>query len=70
MTNLGFVEGDGGISIEAAHASRNTTVNGVTWTELPDYGRTLSGVTPWPRTGNDYNNFTVGSGPSMYVAPS
>ena len=64
------MEGDGGISIEAAHASRNTTVNGVTWTELPDYGRTLSGVTPWPRTGNDYNNFTVGSGPSMYVAPS
>ncbi|KAF7966554.1 hypothetical protein HWV62_37875 [Athelia sp. TMB] len=62
---LGFVEGDGGISIEAAHATRNTTVSGVTWTELPGYGKTTSGVTPWPRTGNDGNNFTIGSGPSL-----
>ncbi|EJD06938.1 uncharacterized protein FOMMEDRAFT_152276 [Fomitiporia mediterranea MF3/22] len=61
----GFVEGDGGISIEAAHASRNTTVAGITWTELPDYGKTESGVTPWPRSGNDFNNFTAGSGPSI-----
>lgn len=63
----GFVEGDGGISIEAAHASRNTTVAGITWTELPGYGKTLSAVTPWPRTGNNFNNFTAGSGPSMSV---
>ncbi|KAL5525645.1 hypothetical protein ACEPAG_6981 [Sanghuangporus baumii] len=63
--DTGFVEGDGGISIEAAHSSRNTTVAGITWTELPDYGKTVSGVTPWPRSGNDFNNFTAGSGPSI-----
>ncbi|KAF7967844.1 hypothetical protein HWV62_32922, partial [Athelia sp. TMB] len=62
---LGFVEGDGGISIEAAHATRNTTVSGVTWTELPGYGKTISGVTPWPRTGNNGKNFTIGSGPAL-----
>lgn len=61
----GFVEGDGGISVEAAHATRNISVSGVTWTELPGYGKTFSGVTPWPRTGNNGNNFTVGNGPSL-----
>ncbi|KAI0673152.1 hypothetical protein C8Q78DRAFT_703002 [Trametes maxima] len=60
----GFVEGDGAVSIEAAHASRNTTIEGLTWTELPGLGRTLSGVTPWPR-GGDELNFTAGSGPSI-----
>ncbi|KAI0077007.1 hypothetical protein K474DRAFT_1707684 [Panus rudis PR-1116 ss-1] len=60
----GFVEGDGSVSIEAAHASRNTTVDGLTWIELPGIGRTLSGVTPWPRGGED-KNFTAGSGPSI-----
>ena len=63
----GFVEGDGGVSIEAAHATRNTSVSGITWTEIPGYGKTLSGVTPWPRSGNNFGNFSVGSGPSMYV---
>ena len=61
----GFVEGDGGISIEAAHASRNTSVSGVTWTELPGYGRTVSGVTPLPRMGNGGANFSVGEGPNL-----
>ncbi|KAI0772430.1 hypothetical protein BD413DRAFT_42662 [Trametes elegans] len=60
----GFVEGDGAVSIEAAHASRNTSVQGITWTELPGHGRTLSGVTPWPR-GGDELNFTAGAGPSI-----
>lgn len=62
----GFIEGDGTVSMEAAHASRNTSVDGITWTTLPGYGRTLSAVTPWPR-GGDELNFTVGTGPSMYV---
>ena len=61
----GFVEGDGGVSIEAAHTSRNTSVAGITWTELPNIGRTLSGITPWPRTGNNFGNFTAGTGPSV-----
>ncbi|OBZ74822.1 hypothetical protein A0H81_05528 [Grifola frondosa] len=60
----GFVEGDGTVSIEAAHAARNTSVDGLTWVELPGIGRTLSGVTPWPRGGDD-RNFTAGSGPSI-----
>ncbi|KAF8999865.1 hypothetical protein BDQ17DRAFT_1427597 [Cyathus striatus] len=58
----GFVEGTGVISMEAAHAARNSSVNGITWTELPGYGRTVSGVTPLPRTDA---NFTAGSGPSL-----
>lgn len=61
----GFVEGDGVISIEAAHTSLNTTVNGVSWVELPGYGRTLSAVTPSPATGNNNANFTAGSGPRV-----
>ncbi|PIL25858.1 hypothetical protein GSI_11611 [Ganoderma sinense ZZ0214-1] len=60
----GFVEGDGTVSIEAAHAARNTSVNGLTWIEIPGLGRTLSGVTPWPRGGEDLN-FTAGAGPSI-----
>ncbi|KAI0693088.1 hypothetical protein C8T65DRAFT_668723 [Cerioporus squamosus] len=60
----GFVEGDGAVSIEAAHASRNTSVSGLTWTEIPGLGKTLSGVTPWPRGGNELN-FTAGNGPSI-----
>ena len=60
----GFVEGDGTVSIEAAHASRNTSVQGITWIEMPGLGKTLSGVTPWPR-GGDELNFTAGAGPSM-----
>ncbi|KAI0060097.1 hypothetical protein BV25DRAFT_981253 [Artomyces pyxidatus] len=64
-TFKGFVEGDGTVSIEAAHATRNTTVGEVTWTEIPNYGRTLSGVTPWPRLGNNEANYTAGTGPSL-----
>jgi len=60
----GFIEGDGTVSMEAAHASRNTSVDGITWINLPGYGRTVSAVTPWPR-GGDELNFTVGTGPSI-----
>ncbi|ESK93287.1 glycoside hydrolase family 115 protein [Moniliophthora roreri MCA 2997] len=60
----GFVESGGVVSIEAAHASRNTSVDGLTWRNIPGLGRTLSGVTPWPRGGKDAN-YTAGSGPSI-----
>ncbi|EIW74204.1 glycoside hydrolase family 115 protein [Coniophora puteana RWD-64-598 SS2] len=60
----GFVEGDGVISVGAAHTSSNTSAAGITWTELPGYGRTLSGVTPMPRTADNNTNFTAGAGPS------
>ncbi|KAF5375395.1 hypothetical protein D9615_007918 [Tricholomella constricta] len=61
----GFVEGSGAISMEAAHATRNTPVNGVAWKELPGYGRTLSGVSTFPRLGNDEASFPAGAGPSL-----
>ena len=60
------MEGDGTVSIEAAHAARNTSVQGIAWTEIPGLGRTHSGVTPWPRGGSELN-FTAGNGPSMCV---
>ncbi|KIY66773.1 glycoside hydrolase family 115 protein [Cylindrobasidium torrendii FP15055 ss-10] len=58
----GFVESGGVVSFEAAHAARNTSVDEITWKELPGAGRTHSGVTPWPRGDA---NFTVGTGPSL-----
>ncbi|KAL6302572.1 hypothetical protein BKA93DRAFT_389853 [Sparassis latifolia] len=61
---VGFVEGDGVVSIEAAKAARNTSVDGVTWTNIPNYGRTVSGVTPWPRGSAD-QNYSIGTGPSI-----
>ncbi|KZT61136.1 glycoside hydrolase family 115 protein [Calocera cornea HHB12733] len=60
----GFVEGDGSVTMEAEHATRNTTVDGTTWTIIPNYGRTLSGVTPFPPNGG---NYTPGTGPSLCV---
>ncbi|KAF8064309.1 hypothetical protein FPV67DRAFT_1672029 [Lyophyllum atratum] len=61
----GSVEGDGAVSIEAAHATRNSTVNGVAWKEITGYGRTLSGVSTFPRLGNNDAAFSAGSGPSL-----
>lgn len=64
IVTKGFIQGDGFVSIEAAHAMRNTSVNGVTWKNLPRYGKTLSAVTPWPRTDEV---FDVGTGPTLCV---
>jgi hypothetical protein len=44
----GYAEGDGYVSIEAEHTSRRISVNGVNWGTIPGYGRTLSGVEPFP----------------------
>ncbi|CZT02771.1 uncharacterized protein RAG0_09791 [Rhynchosporium agropyri] len=44
----GFVESDRHISIEAEHASRNSTVKDVSYMTLSSYGRTRSGVTLMP----------------------
>jgi len=43
----GFVESDGTMAIEAAHWSRAVNAN-VTWQVIAEFGRTLSGVTPFP----------------------
>ncbi|KDR78329.1 hypothetical protein GALMADRAFT_138431 [Galerina marginata CBS 339.88] len=58
----GFVEGTGVISIEAAHATRNTTVQGISWAELPGLGKTLSAVTPLPLGDT---TFAAGAGPTL-----
>jgi hypothetical protein len=48
----GFVESNGVISIEASHYTSAETKNGVSYVEIPHYGRTLSAVKPWPVTMN------------------
>lgn len=47
-TFSGFVESDGHISIEAEHATRNSSNDGVSYVVFPDFGHTLSGVGLWP----------------------
>ena len=46
----GFVESDGHVSMEAEHATANTSAGGVSYGIIPGYGRTLSGVTLFPVT--------------------
>ncbi|HET8656444.1 MAG TPA: glycosyl hydrolase 115 family protein [Longimicrobiaceae bacterium] len=46
----GFVEGDGYVSMEAAHHSRAVGAGPVHWQTIPDLGRTLSGVEALPVT--------------------
>ncbi|EHL02261.1 hypothetical protein M7I_1690 [Glarea lozoyensis 74030] len=58
----GFIESDKHISIEAAHATRNTSVNGVSYAVLSNYGRTLSGVTLSPVLAETQ---PVGTGPVL-----
>ncbi len=46
----GFVEADGYVSIDAAHYTHAVNTNGVTWTRIPDIGRTGDGMEPFPVT--------------------
>ncbi len=46
----GFVEADGYVSIEAAHYTRKTDTASARWSEIADYGRTLSSMTIFPVT--------------------
>lgn len=46
----GFVGSNHCISIEPEHFDKMVNTSGVNWQVLPDYGRTLSGVTPFPVT--------------------
>ncbi|GFF32340.1 hypothetical protein IFM58399_03176 [Aspergillus lentulus] len=46
----GFVESDGTVSMEAEHATRNTSSADVSYAVIPRYGHTLSGVTLLPVT--------------------
>jgi hypothetical protein len=47
---VGFVETNGCVSIEAEHFTRAVESDGTRWQKLPDFGRTLSGMTPFPVT--------------------
>ena len=46
----GFVETNGYVSIEAEHFTRAVEPNGMHWQRIPDFGRTLSGMTLFPAT--------------------
>ncbi|MBE3133649.1 MAG: glycosyl hydrolase 115 family protein, partial [Acidobacteria bacterium] len=46
----GFVEANGYVSIEAEHCTRAVAPAAREWKVIPNHGRTLSGVTPWPVT--------------------
>ncbi|HLT92123.1 MAG TPA: glycosyl hydrolase 115 family protein [Woeseiaceae bacterium] len=46
----GFIETDGHVAIEAPHFSRTVSGEGMSWEVLPDFGRTLGGVTIAPVT--------------------
>jgi hypothetical protein len=46
----GFVETGGYVSMEAEHYARAVAPRGREWKTIPGFGRTLSGVTPWPVT--------------------
>jgi len=52
----GYLDADGYISIEAANADRSKSADGIAWTEIPEYGRTQSGVTPLPVTDQVFKN--------------
>jgi hypothetical protein len=80
----GFIEGDGLVSMEAEHYSRAVNTGAVTWLTIPDFGRTLSGVTAMPVTAPsqtpgaaaprlEYSVFLFDSGTvtvNAYVAPT
>jgi hypothetical protein len=40
----GFAEGDGYVSMESAHYTQKTDVGSNRWVEIPNYGKTLSGM--------------------------
>jgi hypothetical protein len=61
-----FVESDGYVSIEAGHFARAVDVPGAHWAVLPDFGRTLSGVTTVPVTAA--SQLPAGSGPRLDYA--
>jgi hypothetical protein len=46
----GFVESNGYVSIEAEHYTRAVNTSPITWQRIPDLGRTLSAMTPFPVT--------------------
>lgn len=59
----GFVESNGYVSMEAEHYSKAVDADPVSWMNIPDLGRTLSGITPVPVTAE--NQIPGGSSPRL-----
>lgn len=51
----GFVETNGCVSIEAEHFTRAVESDGMHWQRIPDFGRTLSGMTSFPVIASSQN---------------
>ena len=80
----GFVEGGGYVSMEAEHYSKAVNAPPVGWERIPDFGRTLSGITTSPADAPaqairatsphlEYETFMFDSGRvnvRAYIAPS
>lgn len=49
-TYYAFKETDKYVAMEAAHTSRRNDGAKTAWLEIPDFGKTLSGITTWPCT--------------------
>jgi hypothetical protein len=75
----GFVEANGYVSMNAADYTRAVNSNGVTWTTIPDIGKTAAGVEAFPVTAAtqtpggksprlEYTMTTFGSGPVQVLA--
>jgi hypothetical protein len=47
---VGFVESNGYVSMEAEHYTKAINAEPVSWLHIPDLGRTLSAITPYPVT--------------------
>jgi hypothetical protein len=50
----GFVEGNGCVSMEAEHYSQAVETESIRWQRIPDLGRTLSSMTPFPVTAQSH----------------
>jgi hypothetical protein len=80
----GFIESNGYVSIEAEHFTGKTDAYPVSWLVIPDLGRTLSGVTPLPVTGEtqtpgggsphlEYSTYLINDGEvnvKIYMSPT
>jgi Glycosyl hydrolase family 115/Gylcosyl hydrolase family 115 C-terminal domain len=57
LSNIaGFVENNGVVAIEAEHFTTKRDSNGVSWQKLPNFGETLSAMTPFPSTAPSNTN--------------
>ncbi|KAF2825625.1 hypothetical protein CC86DRAFT_294373 [Ophiobolus disseminans] len=61
-TFTGSIESNGVIAIEAAHHTSSESLNGVSYIEIPSYGRTHSAMKPWPLT---MRTQTPATGPAL-----